>query len=110
MDDLYPLGSKFGGYQAHIKKYFKFVSKKVGVDLGKITLWMKVGILLWLLVSSKDLEVDKAKIEVIENPSHPISLRDFDGKYKILAKVYIRILKSLKTIDCPSKRTIRTYR
>ena len=91
----------------------RLCQKKVGVDLGKITLWVKVGILLWLLVSWKDLEVDKAKIEVIENPSHPISLRElwgFEGKYKILAKVYIRIFKSLKTIDCPSKRTIRTYR
>ena len=45
-----------------------------GVKLGKCHFMVKEGIILGHRISEKGIEVDRAKVEVIERPHLPISL------------------------------------
>ena len=70
---------------------------------------MREGVVLEHLVSGKGLEVDKAKIEVIQNLPLPTALRDLRsflghvGFYRKFTRDFAKVSKPLNTLLCKDK-------
>ena len=77
MDDFFVFGDDFDSYLAHLKKILDVcVRKRLVLSWEKFYFMVQEGVVLGHLVSGKGLEVDKAKIEVIQNLPLPTTLRD----------------------------------
>jgi hypothetical protein len=74
---------------------------RLGVELGKCHFMVKQGIVLGYVISERGIEVDKAKVETVEQlpPSTDVkSLRTFlghDGFYRRFIKDFSKITKPL---------------
>ena len=70
---------------------------------------VREGILLWHLVLSKGLEVNKAKVEVIQDLALPKSIRELRcfpghvGFYQRFIKDFVKVSKPLTSILCKDK-------
>ena len=98
MDDFSVFGDDFNNCLAHLTKILKVcVRKRLLFSWEKSHLMVREGVVFGHLVSGKGLEVDKAKIEVIQNLPLPTTLRDlrsFLGHVGFYAGLYETLVKS----------------
>ena len=80
MDNFSVFGNDFESCLAHLTKILEVcVRKQLVLSWEKSHFMVREGVVLRHIVSSKGLEVDKAKIEVIQNLPCPGTIRDFSG-------------------------------
>lgn len=77
MDDFYVCGLSFENCLANLKKIIeRCVKVKLVLNWEKCDFMVKEGIVLGHLVSARGIEVDRAKIQVIENLQPPQTVRE----------------------------------
>ena len=77
MDDFFVFGDDFDSCLAHLRKILEVcIRKRLVLSWEKSYFMVREGVVLTHLVSSKGLEGDKAKIEVIENLPLSTTLQD----------------------------------
>ena len=110
MDDFSIFGDDFDSYLAHLTKILEVcVKKRLVLSWEKSHSMVWEGVVLGHLVSGKGLEVDKAKIEVIQNlplPSTLLDLRSFLGYvgfYHRSIRDFAKVSKPLTTLLCKDK-------
>ena len=95
MDDFSVFRDDFDSCLAHLTKILEvYIKKRLVLSWEKSHFMVREGEVLGHLVSSKGLEVDKAKIEVIQNLPLPGTLRDFlqfSRARWLLPQVYMRL-------------------
>ena len=75
MDDFSVFGDDFDSFLAHLRKILEVcVRKRLILSWEKSHFMVREGVVFGDLVSRKGLEVDKAKIEVIQNLPLPTTL------------------------------------
>ena len=110
MDDFSVFGDDFDSCLAHLTKILEVcVRKRLVLSWEKSHFMVREGVVLGHLVSGKGLEVDKAKIEVIQNLPLPTTLRDLRsflghvGFYRRFIRDFARVSKPLTTLLCKDK-------
>ena len=110
MDDFSIFGNDFESCLAHLKKILKVcVRKRLVLNWEKSHFMVREGVVLRHIVSGKGLEVDKAKIEVIQDlplPSTVKGLRSFLGHvgfYQRFIQDFAKVSKPLTTLLCKDK-------
>ena len=110
MDDFSVFGDDFDCYLAHLTKILKVcVRKRLVLSWEKSHFMVREGVVLGHLISGKGLEVDKAKIEVIQNLPLPATLRDLRsflghvGFYCGFIQDFAKVYKPLTTLLCKDK-------
>ena len=109
MDDFSIFGPSFDACLAHLMQILDVcVKKRLVLSWEKSHFMVREGILLGHLVSSKGLEVDKAKVEVIHNLVLPKSreLRSFLGHvdfYRCFIQDFAKVSKPLTSLLCKEK-------
>ena len=110
MDDFSIFGDDFDSYLAHVTKILEVcVRKRLVLSWEKSHFMVREGVVLVHLVSGKGLEVDKAKIEVIQNFPLPTTLRDLRsflehvGFYRRFIRDFAKVSKPLTTLLCKDK-------
>ena len=110
MDDFYVFGDDFDSCLAHLTKILEVcVRKRLVLSWQKSHFMVQEGVVLRHLVSGKGLEVDKAKIEVIQNLPLPTTLRDLlsflghVGFYCRFIRDFAKVSKLLTTLLCKDK-------
>ena len=110
MDDFYVFGDDFDSCLAHLTKILEVcVRKRLVLSWQKSHFMVREGVVLRHLVSGKGLEVDKAKIEVIQSLPLPTTLRDLlsflghVGFYRRFIRDFAKVSKSLTTLLCKDK-------
>ena len=105
MDDFSTFGDDFDSCLAYLTKILEVcVRKRLVLSLEKSHFMVREGVLLRHLISGKGLEVDKAKIEVIQNLSLPTTLQDLwsflghIGFYYRFIQDFAKVSKSLTTL------------
>ena len=77
MDDFSVFGNDFDSCLAHLTKILKLcVRRQLVVSWEKSHFMVWEGVVLGRIISGKGLQVDKAKIEVIQNLPLPATIRD----------------------------------
>ena len=110
LDDFSVFGDDFCKGLAHLTNILMFcVRKRLVLSWEKSHFMVREGVLLAHLISGKGLEVDKAKIEVIQNLPLPVTLRDLRsflghvGFYHRLIRDFAKVSKPLTTLLCKAK-------
>ena len=110
MDDFSVFGDDFDSCLAHLTKILEvYVRKQLVLSWEKFYFMVQEGVVLGHLVSGKGLEVDKAKIEVIQNLPLPTTLRDLRiflghvGFYRRFIRDFAKVSKLLTTLLCTDK-------
>ena len=110
MDDFSVFGDDFDSCLAHLTKILEvYVRKQLVLSWEKYHFMVQEGVVLGHLVSGKGLEVDKAKIEVIQNLPLPTTLRDLRiflghvGFYRRFIRDFAKVSKLLTTLLCTDK-------
>ena len=110
MDDFFVFGNDFESCLAHLTKILEVcVRKRLVLSWEKSHFMVQEGVVLRHIVSGKGLEVDKAKIEVIQNlplPSIVKDLRSFLGHvgfYQRFIQDFAKVSKPLTTLLCKDK-------
>ena len=110
MDDFSVFGNDFESYLAHVTKILEVcVRKRLVLSWEKSHFMVREGVVLRHIVSGKGLEVDKAKIEVIQHlpvPSTVKDLRSFLGHvgfYRRFIQNFAKVSKPLTTLLCEDK-------
>ena len=110
MDNFSVFGDDFDSCLAHLTKILEVcVRKRLIMSWEKSHFMVQEGVVLGHLVSSKGLEVDKAKIEVIQNLPLPTTLRDLRsflghvGFYRRFIRDFAKVSKPLTTLLCKDK-------
>ena len=110
MDDFSVFGDDFDSFLAHLTKILEVCIKKRQVlSWEKSHFMVREGVVLGHLVSGKGLEVDKAKIEVIQNLPLPATLRDLRsflghvGFYRRFIQDFAKVFKPLTSLLCKDK-------
>ena len=110
MDDFSIFRYDFDSYLAHLTKILKVsIRKRMVLSWDKSQFMVREGVVLEHLVSGKGLEVDKAKIEVIQNLPLPATLRDLRsflghvGFYWRFIRDFSKVSKLLTTLLCKDK-------
>ena len=102
MDDFSIFGNNFKSCLAHLTKILEVcVRKRLVLSWEKSHFMVREGVVLGHIVSGKGLEVDKAKIEVIQNlplPSTVKDLRSFLGHVGF----YRRFIQDFAKVPEPS--------
>ena len=105
MDDFSVFGDDFESYLAHMTKILEVcVKKRLVLSWEKSHFMVREGVVLRHLVSGKGLEVDKAKIQVIQNLPLPTTLRDLHsffghvGFYRRFIQDFAKVSKPLTTL------------
>ena len=76
IDDFSIFGDNFDGYLTHLTKIFEVcVKKRLVLSWEKSYFTVREGVVLRHILSNKGLEVDKAKIEVVENLPLSVTIR-----------------------------------
>ena len=110
MDNFSVFGDDFDSCLAHLTKILEVcIKKRLVLSLEKSYFMVREGVVLGHLVSGKGLEVDKAKIEVIQNLPLPTTLRDLRsflghvGFYRRFIRDFAKVSKPLTTLLCKDK-------
>ena len=110
MDDFSIFGNDFESCLAHTTKILEVcVRKRQVLSWEKFYFMVREGVVLEHIVSSKGLEVDKAKIEVIQNLPLPGTVRDLRsflehvGFYRRFIQDFAKVSKPLTTLLCKDK-------
>ena len=101
MDDFSIFGNDFDSFLAHLTKILEVcVRKRLVLSWDKSHFMVREGVVLGHIVSSKGLEVDKAKIEVIQNLSLPTIIRDLRSFLKHVG-LYQRSIQDFAKVSKP---------
>ena len=107
MYDFFVFGDDFDHCLAHLRKILEvYVRKRLVLSCEKSHFMVREGVVLGHLVSGKGFEVDKAKIEVIQNLPLPATLRDLQiflghvGFYRRFIQDFAKVSKPLTTLLC----------
>ena len=110
MDDFSIFGPSFDACLEHLTQILDVcVNKRLVFSWEKSHFMVREGIVLGLLVSSKGLEVDKAKVEVIQDLALPKSIRElrtFLGHvifYRLFIQDFAKVSKPLTSLLCKEK-------
>ena len=110
MDDFSVFGDDFDSCLAHLTKILEVcVKKRLVLSWEKSHFMVQEGVVLGHLVSGKGLEVDKAKIKVIQNLPLPTTLQDLRsflghvGFYRRFIQDFAKVSKPLTTLLCKDK-------
>ena len=110
MDDFSVFGKIFDGCLAHLTKILKVcVRKQLMLSWEKSHFMVQEGVVLGHNFSGKGLEVDKAKIEVIQNLPLSATIRDLRsflehiGFYWRFIQDFAKVSKPLTTLLCKDK-------
>ena len=105
MDDFFVFGDDFDNCLAHLTKILKVCNRKRHVlSWEKSHFIVREGVVLGHLVLGEGLEVDKAKIEVIQNLPLPTTLQDLwsflghVGFYHRFIQDFAKVSKPLTTL------------
>ena len=110
MEDFFVFGNDFESCLAHRTKILEVcVRKRLVLSWEKSHFMVREGVVLGHIISGKGLDVDKAKIEVIQNlplPSTVKDLRSFLGHvgfYQRFIQDFAKVSKPLTTLICKEK-------
>ena len=110
MDDFSIFGNDFDRCLAHLTKILEVcVRKRLVLSCEKSHFMVREGVVLWHIVSSKGLEVDKAKIELIRNLPLLDTIRVLQrflrhiGFYQRFIQDFPKFSKPLTTLLCKHK-------
>ena len=110
MDDFSVFGNDFESCLAHLTKILEVcVRKRLVLSREKSHFMVRKGVVLGHIVSGKGLEVDKAKIEVIQNLPLSGTVRDLRsflghvGFYQRFIQDFAKVSKPLITLLCKDK-------
>ena len=110
MDDFSVFGLSFDACLEHLMQILDVcVDKRLVLSWEKSHFMVREGIVLGHLVSSKGLEVDKAKVKVIQDLALPKSIREFIsflghvGFYRCFIQDFAKVSKPLTSILCKEK-------
>ena len=110
MDDFSVFGPGFDACLEHLTQILDvFVKKRLVLSWEKSHFMVREGIVLGHLVSSKGLEVDKAKVEVIQDLALPKSIRELTsfvghvGFYRRFIQDFAKVSKPLTSLLCKEK-------
>ncbi|XP_050919166.1 uncharacterized protein LOC127136676 [Lathyrus oleraceus] len=105
MDDFSVCGFNFEDCLANLEKMLdRYVETNLVLNWEKCNVMVTEGIVLGRIVSEKGIEVDKAKIEVIENLKPPKTIREVRsflghvGFYRCFIKDFSKITKPLTSL------------
>ena len=110
IDDFSVFGNDFESCLTHLKKILEVcVGKRLVLSWEKSHVMVQEGVVLGHIVLGKGLEVDKAKIEVIQNLPLPGTVRDLRsflghvGFYRTFIQDFAKVSKPLTTLLCKDK-------
>ena len=105
VDDLSVYGNDFETCIAHLTKIMELcIRKRLVLIWEKSHFMVREGVVLRHIVSGKGLEVDKAKIEVIQNLPLPNTVKDLNvGFYRLFIQDFAKVSKPLTTLLCKDK-------
>ena len=110
MDDFSIFGSNFDSCLAHLTKILEVcVRKRLVLSWEKSHFMVQEGVVLTHIISGKGLEVEKAKIEVIQNLHLPSTVRDLRsflrhvGFYPRFIQDFAKVSKPIRTLLCKDK-------
>ena len=110
MDDFSVFGLSFDAFLEHLTQILDVcVKKRLVLSWEKSYFMVREGIVLGHLVSSKALEVDKAKVEVIQDLALPKSIRELKsflghvGFYRRFIDDFAKVSKPLTSLLCKEK-------
>ena len=110
MDDFSIFGLSFDACLEHLTQILDVcVKKRLVLSWEKSHFMVREDIVLGHLVSSKGLEVDKAKVEVIEDLALPTSIRELRsflghvGFYRRFIQDFAKVSKPLTSLLCKEK-------
>ena len=110
MDDFSVFGNDFKSCLAHLTKMLEVcVRKRLVLSWEKSHFMVQEGVVLRHIISGKGLEVDKAKIEVIQNLPLPSTVKDLRsffwhvGFYRRFIQDFAKVSKPLTTLLCKDK-------
>ena len=110
MDDFSIFGNNFESCLAHLTKILEVcIRKRLVLGWEKSHCMVREGVVLGHIVSGKGLEVDKAKIEVIQNLPLPSTVRDLrcflghEGFYRRFIQDFAKVSKPLTTLLCKDR-------
>ena len=113
MDNFSVFGNDFESCLAHLTKILEVcVRKRLALSWEKSHFMVQEGVVLGHIVSSKGLEVDKAKIEVIQNLPLLGTVRDLKsflghvGFYRRFIQDFAKVSKPLTALLCKDKNFI----
>ena len=113
MDGFSVFGNDFESCLAHLTKILKVcINKRLVLCWEKSHFMVREGVVLGHIVSGKGLEVDKAKIEVIQNLHLPSTVKDLRsflkhvGFYQRFIQDFAKVSKPLTTLLCKDKDCI----
>ena len=110
MDDFSVFGNNFESCLAHLTKILEvYVRKRLVLSREKSHFMVREGVVLGHIISGKGMEVDKAKMEVIQNLPLPGTVRDLRsflghvGFYRRFIQDFTKVSKPLTTLLCKDK-------
>ena len=110
MDDFSVFGPSFDACLERLTQILDVcVKKRLVLSWEKSHFMVREGIVLGHLVSRKGLEVDKAKVEVIQDLALPTSIRELRsflghvGFYRRFIQDFAKVLKPLTSLLCKEK-------
>ena len=110
MDDFSLFGPSFDACLEHLTQILDVcVKKRLVLSWEKSHFMVREGIVLGHLVSRKGLEVDKAKVEVIQDLALPTSIRELRsflghvGFYRRFIQDFAKVSKPLTSLLCKEK-------
>jgi hypothetical protein len=102
MDDFYVYGKTFEGCLANLDKVLKWCQMAdLVLNWEKCHFMVREGIVLGHKISEKGIEVDKAKIEVIEQlppPTNVKGIHSFQGHAEVLSKIHLEFFSDCSTL------------
>ena len=112
-DDFSVFGNDFESCLAHLRKILEVcIRKRLVMSWGKSHFMVRERVVLGHIVSGKEVEVDKAKIEVIQNLPLLGTVRDLRsflghvGFYQRFIQDFAKVSKPLTTLLCKDKEFI----
>ena len=110
MNDFSVFGNDFESCLAHLTKILEVcIRKRLVLSWEKSHFMVREGVVLGHIVSGKGLEVDKVKIEVIQNLPLPSTIKDLRsflghvGFYLRFIQDFAKVSKPLTTLLCKDK-------